>query len=268
MKKKIIIFVSTLALLLCSAFPAMAEDVWYGRYGEADGETGRNIVVLCQSIHDTYEVETFYFYTDQMLNEAESKTYAQSVVDEYADVDNTVSFVRGPEAGYIFTTGICDDVFTDDVTYAITQATASYEINNQYDLAALTFFANVQQYLTKFQSTGVDMQGEDGANETDAVLLDSQESVETIGAEQEAAVAEKKSSPVKGIAISLVIGLIVAAIVIASIKSKYKPVHKNVAANEYLVNGSLQITGGYENFVKTDTTQRELSQNNNNNNSK
>ncbi|MBQ9517186.1 MAG: TPM domain-containing protein [Eubacterium sp.] len=53
----------------------------------------------------------------------------------------------------------------------------------------------------------------------------------------------------KGIAISLIAALIVAFIVMKSVKSSYKPVKFNRSAANYLVDGSLVVTQGYEHFL-------------------
>lgn len=53
------------------------------------------------------------------------------------------------------------------------------------------------------------------------------------------------------IGISLVIGIVVAAIAAFSLKSKYKPVRLKAEANDYLVQGSLNVRNAYDNFLYT-----------------
>lgn len=72
--------------------------------------------------------------------------------------------------------------------------------------------------------------------------------------------AEKKTAgeTVKGILIALVVSLIIAFVVISSIKKSYKPVRFNKNASNYLVPGSLQITGSYDNFLYSNVTQTKI----------
>ena len=93
-----------------------------------------------------------------------------------------------------------------------------------------------------------------GAAENNAALT-------VVTAEAEADAKAEKKSPVKGIIISIVIGLIIGAVVIASIKAQYKPVHKKTDAASYLVEGSYQLTDSYDNFIRTDKSQREINTN-------
>ncbi len=64
-----------------------------------------------------------------------------------------------------------------------------------------------------------------------------------------------------GIAISLVVGIVIALVVALGIKSKYKPVRLKAEANDYIVQGSLNVRNGYDNFLYTHVsrTRREKS---------
>lgn len=63
----------------------------------------------------------------------------------------------------------------------------------------------------------------------------------------------------KGIGISLVIGLIVGFIAMKKVKGDYeKAVRYKASASEYLVGGSLQVTGAYENFLYNNVTSRRI----------
>ena len=68
-----------------------------------------------------------------------------------------------------------------------------------------------------------------------------------------------KTANVKGFAISFVVALVVALIVIASVKKSYKPVQFNRSAANYLVDGSLQVTQGYEHFLYANVTKTQRS---------
>lgn len=60
---------------------------------------------------------------------------------------------------------------------------------------------------------------------------------------------EGAKSTLKGVAISLLIALAIAFIAMKSVKSSYKPVKFNRSAANYLVDGSLVVTQGYEHFL-------------------
>ena len=62
--------------------------------------------------------------------------------------------------------------------------------------------------------------------------------------------------------ISLGIGLAVAVITALSIKSKYKPVRLKAEANDYLVQGSLNVRNSYDNFLYTHVTRTRREKNN------
>lgn len=63
----------------------------------------------------------------------------------------------------------------------------------------------------------------------------------------------------KGLAISLVVGLIVAFILMKKVKGDYeKAVRYKANASDYLVSGSLQMTGAYDNFMYSNVTSRRI----------
>ena len=64
-----------------------------------------------------------------------------------------------------------------------------------------------------------------------------------------------------GIVISLVVGLVVGFIVMNAVKKKYKPVHFKANATDYLVGGSLQVTGASDNFRTTAVTRTPIQSN-------
>ncbi len=60
---------------------------------------------------------------------------------------------------------------------------------------------------------------------------------------------ESESSPVTGAIISLIVALVISAVIVGIVKSSYKPVRFSSDAAYYLDNGSLKLTGSYENFL-------------------
>ncbi|MBE6819023.1 MAG: TPM domain-containing protein [Ruminococcaceae bacterium] len=73
--------------------------------------------------------------------------------------------------------------------------------------------------------------------------------------------APKQHNVLMGVVIALVVGLIVAFIVMSSIKKKYKPVTFKANATDYLVGGSLNVTGAYDNFRTTSVTRTAIQSN-------
>ncbi len=267
--KKIIVFITTLALLLCTTFTAYADDVYYGRYGEpGNSEALKTVSEMANEIYDNYEIDAFYFVTDrELVTSDEAKQFADSIISQFTNTVDTVSYVRGPEAGYIVTNGYCDEIFNQEIIARITGITSPFEIRDEYDNAAAAYFSTAYSIIVEHYGAGTEVPddemeqqptGEEGLGSGEDTQTDDAPLV--IAPASEAAPA-KKGSLIKGLLICLVIGLIVAAIVISSIKSKYKPVHKNRAAANYLVDNSVQLTNSYENFVRKETTQREINNN-------
>ncbi len=68
----------------------------------------------------------------------------------------------------------------------------------------------------------------------------------------------QKQPLVKSVLICAVIGLVIALIVTLSVKSSYKAVRRKRDAAQYLVDGSLRITGSSETFVRSETSERTI----------
>ena len=64
-----------------------------------------------------------------------------------------------------------------------------------------------------------------------------------------------------GVVVSLVGGVVIAFIIMSIIKKKYKPVQFKANAADYLVNGSLNVTGAYEQFRTTSVTKTAIQSN-------
>ena len=70
--------------------------------------------------------------------------------------------------------------------------------------------------------------------------------------------APKKRNYALGIGIALVVGIIAGFIARSIIKKKYQPVRFKANATDYLVNGSLNVTGAYDNFRTTSVTRTAI----------
>lgn len=58
--------------------------------------------------------------------------------------------------------------------------------------------------------------------------------------------------------ISFIVAIIIAAVVVSMVKHSYKPVRFKASAQDYLVAGSLNVTGSYENFLYSNVTKTEI----------
>ncbi len=58
--------------------------------------------------------------------------------------------------------------------------------------------------------------------------------------------------------ISFIVAVIIAAIIVGMVKSSYKPVRFKASAQDYLVDGSLNVTGSYENFLYSNVSKTEI----------
>ena len=65
---------------------------------------------------------------------------------------------------------------------------------------------------------------------------------------------EKRSALI----VSLIVSLIVAGVIVGMIKKSYKPVHFRANAADYLVDGSLQVTGQYDHFLYSNVSKTEI----------
>ena len=71
----------------------------------------------------------------------------------------------------------------------------------------------------------------------------------------------KKRNYALGIGIAVVVGIIAGFIARGIVKKKYKPVKFKANATDYLVNGSLNVTGAYDNFRTTAVTKTAIQSN-------
>lgn len=70
--------------------------------------------------------------------------------------------------------------------------------------------------------------------------------------------SSSKQSIGKSVAVSLIVALVIALIITGSVKKSYKPVKFNRSAANYLVSGSLNVTGSYDNFLYSSVSQRRI----------
>jgi len=146
MKKKIALFAAALLLLLSVAMPAMAEESWYGRFGEAgDSETQQTISTLSNSISEGFGVDAIYIVNSDESGSGSAKPYYESVKDslfEYVGEDYIIYTCTTGDA-YVTWGGKAEDVYDTDKVNNLFEVCEEYENAGQYDMAAVTFLSNV-----------------------------------------------------------------------------------------------------------------------------
>lgn len=165
MKKRLLIFVTTLALVLAMAMPALAEQSWYGRYGEAGNtEELQNVSALSNEIYDRFGVDAIYIVDDEATGDSSAKNYYLSVEDELmGQINNNKNYIIytcSADDAYIVVNGSCADLYdTSEKRMAFFDICEDYEYAGQYGQAATKFLATV---LSDFNA------GETGAQPNDA----------------------------------------------------------------------------------------------------
>ena len=124
--------------------------------------------------------------------------------------------------------------------------------------------------ITAFTDYGIQYVGQqlvplmDGGEWEESFLKYADLSVQLVGMADEGKPLDVDNAPksskdiIKGVIISLVVGLVIAFVVRGMVKKKYKPVQFKANATDYLVQGSLQLTGSYDNFRTTSVTRTQI----------
>ena len=69
---------------------------------------------------------------------------------------------------------------------------------------------------------------------------------------------EDKEEKASAFIISLIVSLIIAFVIVKMVKGNYKPVQFRANAKEYLVDGSLNVTGQYDRFLYSNVSKTEI----------
>ena len=231
MKKRIISFSFALLLFLVCAIPVFAAETHDARVVDqgqflTDSEVSE-LTAKLDEISERQQLEVVVVTTKNL----EGKT-PMAYADDFYDYNNygygankdgvlLLMSIEGSERNWwISTTGYGITAFTDAGIQYIGAELVPDLKNGNYASAFDTFASEADKFVTKAKS----------------------------GKPYDKGNLPKKFSA-KGLLVALIIGLIVAFIAIKSIQSKYKPVKFKSNASDYLVPGSLQVTGGYENFL-------------------
>lgn len=158
MKKRILSFVAALLLLLSMTVPAFATESWYGRYGEAgDTENLQAIFQLSETIYETYNIDAFYLFNDDLSGEGSASNYAREQAPEISSVENGICYASTSDYDYVYTWGSCDEIFSEDYINTLYEQCGQYEVSDNIEMAALTFFSNVYSVLSASAGSTADM---------------------------------------------------------------------------------------------------------------
>ena len=237
MKKKILSFSFALLLLLVYAIPVLAADTHDARVVDnakllSEAEV-QELTSTLDEISERQQLEVVAVTTTNL----EGKSY-EAFADDYYDYHNygygankdgvllLISIVGSDRHWHISTTGYGITAFTDaGIQYIGEQIVPDLKEGN-YAAAFGEYAMQADKFVTKAKK----------------------------GKPYDVGNLPKKFS-VKSLVISLIVALVIAFIVIKSIQGKYKPVRFKSNASDYLVEGSLQLTGAYENFLYSNVSQ-------------
>ena len=144
--KKIVVFLTTLALLLAMAMPVFATETWYGRYGEVgDTEALQTVSTLANSLYDAYGVDAVYLLNNDAVGTDSAQQYFESVAEELLDQisDDYIVYTCTANDAYIVWDGSVDEVYGTTGVQSLFEACEEYENAGQFDMAAITFLSNV-----------------------------------------------------------------------------------------------------------------------------
>lgn len=288
MKKKLFVFLTTLALLLSMVMPAYADELLndtyfengngqeqYENYGSEPDDTYTDDYALYEVPDDEMESQPYDEYNKvvdaaYLLSDSEFTALTEKLneICERQQFDIVIVTVDDLQ-GYATAQELADDIYdyngygfgenNDGCLLLISLEDNDWYISTTgYGITALTD-AGIQ-YIGKQITPDLGDGDWAGAFNLYADLID-----EFVTQAKNGESYDNGNLPhsiletIKAIIISLVIGVACAAITMVNVKKKYtKAVHMNANAQDYLVNGSLQVTGSYDNFVYTNVTRTEI----------
>ena len=236
MKKRLLSFSFALLLLLVYAIPVFAAD--------ADAET---------QTHDARFVDQAGLLTEGEAQELTAKLDEISERQQFEVVIVTTTDLEGktPEA-------YADDYYDYH----------NYGYGKNKDGVLFLRYINGDDKKVHISTTGLGIKAftdEEIQSTIDKMATDISNgnyasAFTTFANEADKQATDAKKFPIKRLLIAFIIGIIVAFIVIKSVQGSYKPVRFKSNASDYLVQGSLQVTGGYENFLYSNVTQTARSE--------
>lgn len=145
MKKKVLIFLTTLALLVSMTMPAFATDFSYGISNEiGETVTEQQIYQLIKGIKDNYGIEAYYIESDDLSGEGSAKDYFDSNVATLTNSDDYIIYSRTVDDDYVCTSGKASKAFTNTDLENL-----AYDVYNckTIEESALEFFSKVNGLL-------------------------------------------------------------------------------------------------------------------------
>lgn len=140
MKKKVLVFITTLALLISMAVPAFADT-----YGLGASASDSASAVIAQSIYDTYGIEAFLFVDNSIDYDKGSIDLANESVGNVAKGDNVIALSITSTEYYLYKSGTAEDY--DFSASDIYENLKEYDASGEYEMATVTFLNDVKLVL-------------------------------------------------------------------------------------------------------------------------
>ena len=234
MKKRILSFSIALLLLMIYALPVFAAGETHDPRVVDDGEflSQEEVSELTQKLDEISERQQFevVVVTTTHLDGKSPMAYA----DDYYDYHNygygenhdgillLIAIEGENRKWWISTTGYGITAFTDAGISLIGEELVPYLKSGNFSGAFNLFAEEADKFVTKAKE----------GKPYDVGNL-----------------PKRVTFSAKSLLIAFVAALVISFIIIKIIQGKYKPVQFKSNASDYLVNGSLQLTGSYENFM-------------------
>ena len=252
-KNRILAFALCLVLLFSFSVLAFADDSTVAdqntEYYKVSDPTG--VLKLKDTLNDKadkYSEEQQFAFTAIIVDSLEGKT-AEALADDYYDYGNygygsnkdgcMLLISINDREWHISTCGFGITAFTDYGIQYIGEQLAPLMKDSDWDGAVDKYLDLANDFVTQAKA---------GKPYTKSTLPQT---------------PKTPAENLKAIVISLAVSIIIALIVTKVIKKKYKPVSMKANASDYLVAGSLQLTGSYDNFRTSSVSRTPINNNSN-----
>ena len=254
MKKAIITLVLTLAIALILPFAAFADGADYV-VDNADLLSSSEEDALTRKLEALSEKYSFDIVA-LTVNDLEGKT-PMEYADDYYDYngyrnDGCVLLITTDRDWWISTKGYGITAITDyGIEVLEYEAIRPYFGNDDWAGGYNKYADMIEEYIVEAKSgEAYDVDNKyTGSSGTTYDFSSSYDDEDGFTDDE-----EKRSALI----VSLIVSLVIALIVVKMVKSGYKPVHFKANAQDYLVDGSLNVTGQYERFLYSNVTKTEI----------
>ena len=141
MKKKVLVFITTFALLISMAIPAFAAE----SYGYGASAADSSSATIAQSIYDTYGIEAFLVVDNSNSDSNGSVEVANNAVGNLAKGDNVLLFAITATEFYLYKSGTAENY--NFVARDIYDDLSEYDNAGEYEMATVTFLNDVNLVL-------------------------------------------------------------------------------------------------------------------------